>query len=130
MDRRQLLVATGTLASVGLAGCAGLGGSDDGPDQPYVADSTVADQAGLIVNVAVVNPTDSPVEIEVWARLLDNDGNELDRGSVTATIDAGDNATLPVTFNPSGYVSSAVESHEVDLIRPGGEPSFSNSESS
>lgn len=127
MDRRQLLVATGTLASAGLAGCAGLGGSDNEPDQPYVADSTVADQAGLIVNVAVVNPTDSAVEIEVWARLLDDNDNELDRSSVTATIDAGDNATLPVTFQPSGYVSSDVESHEVALTRPGGEPSFAAS---
>jgi len=128
MDRRQLLATTGAVASVGLAGCAGLGGSSDNtPDQPYINDSTRETSGELIiVGVAVVNPTDSAVELEAWARLLDEDNSELERRSVSETIESGESVTLPVTFNPSRYNVSAVDDHEVALTRSGTEPTFSS----
>jgi len=128
MDRRQLLATTGAVASVGLAGCAGLGGSDSTPDQPYISDSTLETSGGLlIVGIVVVNPTENPIELEAWARLLDEDGSELETGSVSETVDSGETVNLPVTFNPSQYNAADAESHEVALTRPGTEPTFSES---
>jgi len=128
MDRRQLLATTGAVASVGIAGCAGLGSSDNTPDQPYINDSTRETSGELIiVGIAVVNPTDNPMQLEAWARLLDEDGSELDRRSVSETVESQQGVTLPVTFDPSRYNVSDVESHEVALTRPGTEPTFSES---
>mgnify|MGYP000220320286 CR=1 FL=1 len=128
MDRRQLLATTGAVASVGLAGCAGFGGSSNTPDQPYINDST-RETSGqiIIIGIAVVNPTEEPIELEAWARLLDEDGSELDRRSVSETVEGQQSITLPVTFDPSEYNISDVDSHEVALTRPGTEPTFSES---
>jgi hypothetical protein len=128
MDRRQLLVTAGAVGSISLAGCAGLGGSNNTPDQPYINDSTLETSGELlIVGIVVVNPTEEPIELEAWARLLDEDGSELERGSVSETVGSQETVNLPVTFNPSQYNVSAVESHEVALTRPGTEPTFSES---
>lgn len=126
MDRRQLLVTTGAVVSAGVAGCMGEDEEAETPDEPYVADTDFEDQP-LTLSVAVVNPTSETVDVDVWGRLLDDQGETLEvAGPITLNaIEADDDANVVFLENQDNgfsaleYLPNDVADHDARLTAVG-----------
>jgi hypothetical protein len=122
MDRRQYLVATGTVLSTGFAGCLGGGSEDSRPTEPYIAESEISVETSpqIRVSVPVVNPTDGAVTRKIWIRLYDQNGNVLDEASKVSTLDPTAEGTtppgIPFIFDEVAYSGTEIDTDATEAI--------------
>lgn len=115
MDRRRLLVTTGTVLSAGLAGC--LGGEEDTePTQPYIEQSGISVETSPVIRatVPVENPTDETITRTVWIRLNDDNGDSLAERSQTVTVNPGADGGGVFTFTRVTFQGSDIDTNNID----------------
>ncbi len=117
MDRRQYLVATGTVLSTGLAGCLGGGSEDTGPQTPSVVGVGVETTPEIRIAPQVQNPTGESVERKLWVRVASKDGGTLATRSKIVTLNpTGDGApaTIPFFFNDVAWSGTEVDTDNTE----------------
>ncbi|MFB6233040.1 MAG: hypothetical protein ABEH61_02155 [Haloarculaceae archaeon] len=120
MDRRQYLMATGTVLSTGLAGCLGGGSSEDsGPQKPFIAELNIQTSPRVRVSPQVRNPTDERIKRRLWVRVASKDGGTLATRSKIVTLNpTGDGApaSIPFFFTNVAWSGTEVDTENTEAV--------------
>ena len=125
-SRRRVLTGVGVTAA--LAGCvenidAELN-PDDTPDEVFVVNTTFELAPVTRVNVTVQNPLETNKRVDLWARLYDDSGTEIETESVTFTAPSGSTNIVPIAFTLNSTVGSQVERAVAVITEVGSQPDF------
>jgi hypothetical protein len=113
MNRRQYLMATGTVFSTGFAGCLG-GNEDTGPTEPYIESINVQTTPQIRVSPQVRNPTDNQVERRVWVRVVSKDGETLATDSKSTPIPPNESAPIPFIYDNVSWSGTEVDTDKTE----------------